>query len=99
MMPEDLIDILAQVNADSEYDPSLTFLSRKKPASPLMIKELVDLLCHVNSQEAANAEIQWDTIHDVIHRSTQSDDVPIDQLEFPDDDSTTSSLSMGSLYT
>jgi len=98
MTPEAMIKVLASVNHDSNDTRSPGFFTKDKAAPPLMIEELTDLLCHINTHEAAKVEIQWDAIYNVVHQQVDEDDAefPIDQLEFPDDDSTTSSLSMGS---
>ena len=96
LSPEDLINVLVEVNNMIDEDRSAGFLTKHK--SPLlMIEELTDLLCCVNTSEALAVEIQWDTIYNVVHRQdSDHDDMPLEQVEVQDDDSTMSSLSMGS---
>lgn len=101
MTPEELIEILANVNANGNEDISPGFLTKHEKPPRLLLEELADILCHVNTNEAA--DICWDGIYNVIHPQPIDDDDydneqirPMDEFDIPDDWSTASSLSMGS---
>jgi hypothetical protein len=105
MTPEELIEILANVNANGNEKISPGFLTKHEKPPRLLLEELADVLCHINTNEAAEADICWDGIYNVIRQQPVDDDdyndeqvrPPIDELDVvPDDWSTASSLSMGS---
>jgi hypothetical protein len=101
MTPDELIHVLAAVNGTDHKRPG--FLTTEKPPS-LMIEELTDLLCHVNTNE--NYKIKWDVVHDVVHRRAptggKQDAKPFEHVEILDESSfqsSFSSISMGSCTT
>lgn len=104
MTPEELIEILANVNANGNEKISPGFLTKHEKPPRLLLEELADVLCHINTNEAAETDICWDGIYNVVHQQPSVDDddyndeqaLPIDELDIPDDWSTASSLSMGS---
>jgi hypothetical protein len=91
MSPNELINVLATVNDTDHKKPG--FLTTEKPPS-LMIEELTDLLCHVNTFE--DYEIKWDVVHDVVHRRAPTSEQhakPLEHVEMLDESSFQSSFS------
>lgn len=104
MTPEELIEILANINANGNEEIKAGFLTKHEEPPDLLIEELADILCYINTNDAAaETVICWNDIYKVVHRQPVHDDysdeeqvLPIDEFDIPDDWSTASSLSMGS---